>query len=323
MPVDIDVRPVTTDRILRPERNVRRAEQAVADARVRTGSLTRTTETLSGDGRRLGVVSDPEAPTGGLAGTLAPLADPERPISVEAVTAHVAGPTPARRLSGAVKVGAVAAALLAILLAWRSGPLADYADIERIRALLSGLGGAWTPLAVAGIYTAASLVGFPVTMLIAATAMVFGGWLGLVHAATGTLVAAAVGFAIGARLGHGPLVGLLGPRVNALRREVVRRGVLAVATIRILPLAPFVLVNLLAGAGGVRFADFIGGTVLGLAPGIIAMSAFGDQLLAVIRDPTPCGIAAAAGLLAVWVAVAFALQRLVGRRGGHESRGAS
>lgn len=294
------------------------AEQAVADALVRTGSLVRTAETLSGHGHRLCPVSDPEEPTGVLAGTIEPLADPEKPISVEAVTAQVMGPTRARRLPGAVKAGAVVLVLLGILLAWRYGPLAAYADIERVREILGGLGGVWTPLAVTGLYVAAGLVGFPVTVLIAATAMVFGGWLGLLYAALGTLVSATVGFAIGARLGHKPLVGLLGPRVNTIRREIVRRGVLAVATIRLLPIAPFAVINLMAGAGGVRFVDFIGGTALGLAPGIVAMSAFGDQLLAVVKDPTPGRIAVAAALLAAWIAIAFALQRFATRRGSRE-----
>ncbi|MDC7785411.1 VTT domain-containing protein [Rhodoplanes sp. TEM] len=295
------------------------SEQAIADALVRTGSLLRAAETLSGDGHRLCPVSDPEEPTGVIAGSIEPIADPLRPISVEAVTTSVMGPARARRLPGIVKAGAVFAVLLAVVLAWRFTPLAAYADIERVRAVLEGLGGVWAPVAVTGIYVVAGLLGFPVTVLIAATAMVFGAWLGILYAAVGALVSAAVGFAIGAALGQKPFIGLLGPRLNKIRREITRRGVLAIAAIRLLPIAPFTLINLLSGASGVRFADFIGGTALGLAPGIVAMSAFGDQLLAVIRNPTPGRIAATVALLGAWIGIVFGLQALASRKGSGES----
>ncbi|RAI40902.1 VTT domain-containing protein [Rhodoplanes roseus] len=294
------------------------SEQAVADALVRTGSLLRAAETLSGDGHRLCPVSDPDEPPGVLADSIEPIADPYRPISVEAVTTRVMGPARARRLPGIVKAGAVFLVVLAVVLAWRFTPLAQFADIERVRAVLEGLGDLWAPVAVLGIYVVGGLLGFPVTVLIAATAMVFGAWLGILYAAAGALVSAAVGFAIGAGLGQKPFIGLLGPRLNKIRREVTRRGVLAIAAIRLLPIAPFTVINLLSGASGVRFVDFIGGTALGLAPGIVAMSAFGEQLLGVIQNPTPGRIAMAVALLAGWIGIVFGLQALVSRRGSRE-----
>ncbi|CAL8970911.1 TVP38/TMEM64 family inner membrane protein YdjZ [Rhodoplanes serenus] len=297
-------------------------EQAVADQLARTGSLLRTVETLSGGGHRLCPVSDPESPPSVLPLAIEPIADPAAPISVEAVTRQVIGPAQARRLPVFAKIGAVALVLIGLVLAWRTTPLAQFTDIERVRALLEGLGTVWAPVAVAGVYVVAGLLGFPVTVLIAATAMVYGAWLGLLYATLGALVSAAVGFAIGAKLGQEPFIRLLGPRLNKIRRKITRRGVLAVAAIRVLPIAPFTVINLLSGAGGVRFADFMGGTLLGLTPGLVAMSVFGDRLLAVIRDPTPGRIAVAVGLLAGWIALAFGIQAVVSRRGGRdEERG--
>jgi phospholipase D1/2 len=49
--------------------------------------------------------------------------------------------------------------------------------------------------------------------------------------------------------------------------------VLAVAAIRLVPIAPFTLVNLIAGASKIRFADYLLGTVIGMAPGLVLMSA--------------------------------------------------
>ena len=39
--------------------------------------------------------------------------------------------------------------------------------------------------------------------------------------------------------------------------------------VRLVPVAPFTIVNLLAGAGHVRFRDFMIGTAVGMTPGII------------------------------------------------------
>jgi hypothetical protein len=40
----------------------------------------------------------------------------------------------------------------------------------------------------------------------------------------------------------------MGPRLHRVRRSIAERGVLAVAAIRLVPIAPFTLVNLVAGA---------------------------------------------------------------------------
>lgn len=225
------------------------------------------------------------------------------------------GPARARRLPGTVKAAAVFSLVVAVVLAWRFTPLSGLADIEHVREVLVGSGPARAPLVVLILFVVAGLLAVPVMLLIAATAMVFGLWLGLLYSGAGLLVGATVGFAIGATLGQKPFIGLLGPRLDKVRRAVTRRGLLAVAIIRVLPVAPFAVINLLAGASGVRFLDFIGGTALGLAPGLVAMSAFGEQLLAVVREPTPGHVAAAAAVLVVWIGVVLGLQALASRIG--------
>jgi len=56
--------------------------------------------------------------------------------------------------------------------------------------------------------------------------------------------------------------------------------------IRIVPVAPFTVVNLVAGASHIRFRDFLIGTVLGMIPGIGAVTIFSDQLFAVMHKPS-------------------------------------
>ena len=48
--------------------------------------------------------------------------------------------------------------------------------------------------------------------------------------------------------------------------------------IRMVPIAPFSVVNLVAGASELSLRDFMLGTVLGMAPGIAVMAALGAQI---------------------------------------------
>jgi hypothetical protein len=52
-----------------------------------------------------------------------------------------------------------------------------------------------------------------------------------------------------------------------------------------LPIAPFSIVNVVAGASHIRWSDFLLGTVIGLAPGITTLTFFVDRAIAAIREP--------------------------------------
>ena len=84
----------------------------------------------------------------------------------------------------------------------------------------------------------------------------------------------------------------MGPRLHRVRRSIAERGVLAVAAIRLVPIAPFTLVNLVAGASKIPFVDYLFGTIIGMAPGLILMSALGHQLWSIVSEPTLTNISA-------------------------------
>ena len=57
-----------------------------------------------------------------------------------------------------------------------------------------------------------------------------------------------------------------------------RRGVLAMTAVRLVPLAPFAVVNVVAGAIRMRLRHFMLGSALGILPGTLVATVFGDQL---------------------------------------------
>ena len=84
---------------------------------------------------------------------------------------------------------------------------------------------------------------------------------------------------------------------------------LAIAAIRLVPIAPFTVVNLVAGASEIRLGAFVAGTILGMLPGWIVMSALGHQIMRIISEPSAADVALLAG-------VDRDLDRARGRRAG-------
>jgi uncharacterized membrane protein YdjX (TVP38/TMEM64 family) len=168
--------------------------------------------------------------------------------------------------------------------------------------------------AVLAIYLVASLLLIPVNLLIAATAAAFGVWLGFGYALAGALLAASMGFALGRAIGRRPVRRFAGRRVNAVRRRLTRHGLWAMTLLRLLPIAPFTIVNLVAGTAAIRFRDFLLGSLLGMLPGTALLAVFGDRLGAGLRRPDDTNLAILVGVTFAVVMLALLLGRWARRR---------
>jgi phospholipase D1/2 len=152
----------------------------------------------------------------------------------------------------------------------------------------------------------------PVTLLIAAVGVAFGPLLGFTYAALGAYSSAAVGFLIGRTLGREPVRRLAGPRLNRISRRLARSGIVAVTLLRLLPIAPFTLVNVVAGAMQLRFRDFFAGTVLGMLPGIVMMTLLGVSAERVLLRGDAASIIGLVAVFLVLGGLGYALQRWFG-----------
>jgi uncharacterized membrane protein YdjX (TVP38/TMEM64 family) len=108
---------------------------------------------------------------------------------------------------------------------------------------------------------------------------------------------------------------MLGARLKRAQRKIVNGGVLAVAAIRLVPLAPFTIVNLAAGASDVKLGTYVAGTLLGMAPGLIVMSALGHQFVRILSEPKPGEFAILFAVLLLWLALAGCVQLIVAKFG--------
>jgi phosphatidylserine/phosphatidylglycerophosphate/cardiolipin synthase-like enzyme/uncharacterized membrane protein YdjX (TVP38/TMEM64 family) len=287
-------------------------EVEAAAAVARTGSLLAAAEVLGSNGHCLRPVNDGEPDASEIAAYIESVADPEQPIGADALFETVGN---GQRTKGPViRVALAAAVVVALALAWYFTPLAHWAEPETVRAALAAFTqNPWAPILVVGIFLAAGFVAFPVTILITATAAAFGPWPGLAYAGIGVLVSAVSTYAVGARLGKEALRNVLGPRLNRVRRRIARRGVIAIATIRLVPVAPFTVVNLVAGASAIRPFDYVAGTALGMLPGLVVLSVLGHQIVRILTHPTPVAVALLLAAVAGWIAMSIGLQVLVSK----------
>jgi uncharacterized membrane protein YdjX (TVP38/TMEM64 family) len=148
--------------------------------------------------------------------------------------------------------------------------------------------------------------------------MAFGPWKGLAYAMTGVIVAGIFGYLIGRLFHRDTARRLAGPRLGRVTALVKRRGIVAVALVRVVPIAPYLVVNVVMGAMRIRFIDFVVGTFLGMLPGALAATVLSDQFAAALQDPARVNgwLVAAAGC--AFAGLAFfghrVLVRLEGQR---------
>jgi uncharacterized membrane protein YdjX (TVP38/TMEM64 family) len=243
------------------------------------------------------------------------LGDPERVVSPDELIAQAAGlrdPRPLR-WSAALLGSIVIIAVLVFGFSRLELSIGDVAD--RVGVAIESLAGSpWRVPLVLVVFVLASIVSVPILALIGATVVTLGPVLGFICSAVGTMLAASATFSVGRLVGREPLKRWLGKKLDALEERISKRGIIAIALIRKVPIAPFTFVNMGLGAAGIRYRDFMIGTALGMLPGIAAFSFVSETALEAWREPTPGNLALIAGAIAIWLSVVFGIQWILNRR---------
>lgn len=169
------------------------------------------------------------------------------------------------------------------------------------------------PVAWVLFFALASLVMVPLLLLTVVTVMLFGTWVGFVTAMAGSMVGALTAYGLGRVLLRDTVRRLTGRRLGKLARKLTSRGWLAMVAVRMVPVAPFTVVNLVAGSARIRPRDFIIGTLIGMAPGTLALALAADSVVAAARDPTPATVAVAAIVVVLVVLVLLGAGKLLER----------
>jgi uncharacterized membrane protein YdjX (TVP38/TMEM64 family) len=274
--------------------------EAIEAAHARLGSLIAAIAASCTGERRLTELPAEERLTSVALAAAPQVADPEHPVDADEVIRVLlpeeldeAAPRPLLR------VGVIVVALLVLGGLWRWTPLADWVRPQHLAAgIAAAQRTAGGPATIVVLYAIGSLVLVPVTLLNLATALAFTPGYAFVYAMAGSLVGAAVSYAAGSILGRDAVTRLAGTHVESLRNYVAHsgRGLVAMSVLRMIPIAPFTVVNLAVGASAIPFWTYFAGTALGMLPGILAITLLVDRVGEAVIHPTPRGVL---GLLAV------------------------
>jgi uncharacterized membrane protein YdjX (TVP38/TMEM64 family) len=198
------------------------------------------------------------------------------------------------------------------------------ATVER---WLGAASGPWAlPLSVAA-FAVLAFLGVPQFMLIAAAVVAFGPWAGFAYSWIGTMISSLVGFYLGRIAGARTLATFSGEGLRQFMELVGRNGFFASLIVRLVPSAPFIVVNMAAGVTPMRVADFVLGTGFGIVPKIALTCFAGNALARVLRGDGEIGhIVGLAAIAALWLAIGWFARRWLkareaavakeGRRGG-------
>lgn len=224
-------------------------------------------------------------------------------------TAAATTPAPSRRKRRPPAWGKIAAATLALAAlaaVWRFTPLAEYLTAERINAWAQLMRETpWAPAALIVAYTPAALVLFPRPVLTVFSVIAFGPWLGLTYAVVGVMIAALITYYLGRAMPRETLRSIAGDAAEAVGRGARRHGIVSVLAFNLLPVPPFAVQNMIAGAVRIKVWEYAIGTLLSLVPAFVAAAVFGTQINAMLSEDSSVSWWAIAAAVAGVAAFAY------------------
>ena len=207
----------------------------------------------------------------------------------------------------------VLAALVALAMAWAWTPMRQWLDVDLVVGALRRFGQAFGPVAAVAGFALAAALAVPLVFLTLVALAAYGPWAGLGCALAGALLGASASYGLGAVLGREVVRRLAGARINALSERLAENGLLAVIALRLVPVAPFAVVNMVAGASHIRLLHLLLGTAIGMMPSTLAMMFFVEQITEALRRPTPLTFALLALTALLLIGGGWALQRWMRR----------
>lgn len=275
----------------------------------RTGTLRAAIDSLQRADRTLKpLVPAPVSPT---VLNVASVADTERPVELADLMKVFNADIDSGRAGPAWgKIATIVVLLLGLTAMWKLTPLAEFLEAQRVTRWARDIGNQWwAPLATILAYTPAAVTLFPRPLITLFAVVAFGPWLGFTYAMLGIEFSAWLTFVAGKRLKRGTVRRVAGAKLNEMMQVLRRRGLLAITALRLVPLAPFAVEGVVAGAMHVKLWHFMLGTAIGILPGTLTSTVFGDQLQAALEDPRQVNYWLLGGVLALLATATWFVRR--------------
>jgi len=167
----------------------------------------------------------------------------------------------------------------------------------------------WRLPIVCLIYLIGGVLFFPATLISLAVSAIFGPLWGPIYGLIGALFSTIFMVLTGRILGRRSLRVVGGVNVEVVSNKISHSNIMDVIAIRFMPIAPFSLVNLVAGIASVSFLPFILGTFIGFFPSMFAKGLVGDAIMTVYLHPTFQSLTYVVCSVFLWILLLFISQR--------------
>ena len=174
---------------------------------------------------------------------------------------------------------------LAALAALRATGLSDHLSLETLARHRDALGAlvednlALAALGYVALYVVAVAFSFPGAVFITlGGGLLFGALVGTALTVLGATIGATLVFLFAQRIFGADALDRLGPKARSLGEGIRRNAVSYLLVLRLVPLFPFFLVNLVPAFVGVRVATYVATTAIGILPGTAVFSLAGAGL---------------------------------------------
>jgi uncharacterized membrane protein YdjX (TVP38/TMEM64 family) len=176
------------------------------------------------------------------------------------------------------------------------------------------------PVAVAA-FAVLAFIGVPQIVLIAAAVVTFGPVTGAAYSWIGTMASSLVGFSLGRLAGARVLDRFSGDGVKRFTAMIGRNGFLASLIVRLVPSAPFIVVNMAAGVTPMRTVSFVAGTAIGIVPKIVLTAFAGASIVQVMKGEITGHWVELVALGAIWIGIGWLARLWLRRREGEKGEG--
>jgi uncharacterized membrane protein YdjX (TVP38/TMEM64 family) len=277
----------------------------VREAIERTRSVRGAIESLQSNERTLKTLADLPLVSPAMLSVVS-VADPEKPVALADLANLLSSDDETDEGSRSPawgNIAALAVLCLALTALWKLTPLATFLDGNHVTGWARRAGDEWwVPILTILLYTPVAFTLFPRPLLTLFAVIAFGPFMGFVYAMLGIELSAWVSFVLGKKMHRNTVRRIAGTKLNGILQVLRRRGLLAMTALRLVPIAPFLVEGVVAGAARVKLSDFMIGTALGMLPGTLTSTVFGDQLQTWLEDPSRINywaIALVLGLLGI------------------------
>jgi uncharacterized membrane protein YdjX (TVP38/TMEM64 family) len=185
---------------------------------------------------------------------------------------------------------------------------------EEVEAFINGtLGearrGHWGLLATILVFTLTAYVGAPQIVLIGACVVAFGPEQGFWNAWIATIVSGVATYFTGRLTSAQTQKRFGGATGGRFTRFMGKNGFLASLIVRLVPTAPFVVVNMAFGAARVNFWAFILGLTIGVLPKTALVAFAGDSIMDALQGEFLAALVMAGLAIALWLAIVVVVRR--------------